>query len=78
MRTADNKKLIEYLLNEHGWTPLEIAKELGIRFRTVTSYMDKHGLSPRRYFVAVNVKKATQSDIYYPSNVIEFPGFGVK
>lgn len=56
---------VRSLLNA-GKTPLEAAKELDIHFHIVRAFCECNGLEPRKYFVAMGVRKAVQEDAYWP------------
>lgn len=46
-----------------GFSPLEIAEELGLTFRQVCIYIDNACLRKPVYFIARDVVKATRADI---------------
>ncbi len=67
--------MTEYLYTIPGWSPLEIADELGLTFRTVCNFIDTHCLRKLDCSVARKVRKATRADTYKPTPYWELPGW---
>ena len=66
--SAADAERIRYLYTIPGWSPLEIAQELGLTFRQVCHFIDKHCLRPVQFMVARDVRKATRADSHIPED----------
>lgn len=65
---AHHKQLVSYLYRVPGWSPLEIAEELGLTFRQVCNYIEAACLRKIITMVARDVRKATRADSYIPED----------
>lgn len=61
---STHKQQISYLYRIPGWSPLEIANELGLTFRQVCNFIDKICLRRMDIAIARDVIKATRADAY--------------
>ena len=66
MKESEIRQMIAHLYAVPGWSPLEIAEELGLTFKRVCREIDERCLRHVDFPIARKVRKATRADKVEP------------